>query len=101
MSIILNKVVGERGRVKFTIERISTYLFKITAESPYFINNVKVECPTWKLEDKPSDFYPMSGGNGKYYTTVPVKYSSGLFTTHLYYYPNGIQTYIDEVLFKV
>ena len=104
MTTIIDHKIGERGRAIFTIVKDYDYYVKVTVESP-FLMNFEVKCPTWNTKSDDHPFYEMVGSNGKfthknYVYLYPIS-NNNLYTAHVYYYTNGLQIYLDEILFKM
>ena len=104
MTTIVDRKLGERGRAYFTVVKYSNYYVKVTVESP-FLMSFQVKCPTWNTKSDNHPFYEMAGSNGKF-THIDEIYlypvsGNNLYTSHVYYYTNGLEIYLDEILFKM
>ena len=104
MTTIVDRKIGERGRALFTVVKYSNSGVKVTVESP-FLMNFQVKCPTWNTKSDDHPFHEMVGSNGifthrDYIYLSPVS-GNNLYTAHVYYYPDGLQIYLDEILFKM
>ena len=105
---IKDQEIGERGRIKFTIEKITSYYgyyYKFTLESPYLNSAQEVLGPIWKVGEDPGEWNKFKGSNGIYtFDAINLElYQGNLYTIHIYYTPisSSARRYLDEIVFRI
>ena len=103
MTTILNKVIGERGRAKFTVIKYSS-TFKFEVESPYFNNNgYIVRFYIWTSTSKDTKHYDddlYKNNSTSYYLYLQDISRGVLYNFHVYIEKEvNTPVFVDEITF--
>ena len=100
-TTILDNVIGERGRAKFTIYKTNSYRYYFQVDSPYF-NNSNYYCRfyIWPTTSSPTHYDVYKKSSTSYYYNLNISGSGALYHIHVYIEKTANNPiYLDEATF--
>ena len=96
--------IGERGRARFKIEKISYYIYQFTVESPYlqYADPNSVEAIIWPVGNDPNSPHIFTRvTNTQYRNANSISINRNTYYNFHVYYNYNTKIYLDEIIFNI